>query len=125
LDYALEVLGKIFTKKERADIEIRWLTIEEMMESAGLHENNRKAGNLLKGVFGITDGGRMPCAEYTGVDLQNAYYEGYTQSAGGKNLFVFNFKGEMIHAAANYPGCWHDEKSPWHLVFTTRSSRMH
>ena len=26
------------------------------------------------------------------------------------NLFVFNFSGEMIHAAVNYPGSWHDSK---------------
>ena len=52
----------------------------------------------------------MPCADYTDQDLQNAYYEGYTQSVEVTNLFVWNFYEEIIHAAVNYPGSWHDTK---------------
>ena len=52
----------------------------------------------------------MPCAEYLDGDLQNAYFEGYTQKVEVTNLFVWNFYGELIHAAINFPGSWHDTK---------------
>lgn len=52
----------------------------------------------------------MPCAEFENVDLQNAYFEGYTEQVEVTNLFVWNFKGEIIHAAINFPGSWHDSK---------------
>lgn len=49
----------------------------------------------------------LPCADYTDVDLQNAYYEGCISSEEVNNLLVFNFKGEIIHAAINFPERWH------------------
>ena len=52
----------------------------------------------------------MPCADCTNANLQNAYFEGYTQAVEVTKLFVFNCFGELIHAAVNYPGSWHDTK---------------
>jgi len=65
---------------------------------------------FLKGFFGVTDGGRMPYANFTYPNLQNAYIEGFTQNVEIKNLFLFNFFGELIQAAINYSGSWHDTK---------------
>lgn len=52
----------------------------------------------------------MKCADYTEPDVQNAFYEDYTCSVEVTNLFVFKFKGDIIHAAINFPGSWHDSK---------------
>jgi len=54
-----------------------------MRTSAALLESNRRYGPLLKGVFCVTNGGRMPCADYTDADLQNAFFEGYTTRSRG------------------------------------------
>lgn len=108
LDFSLEVLVRV-VKREK-DFEIKWPSYDEMKASASLLENNRINGGLLQGIFAVTDGGRMPCADYTDTNLQNAYFEGFTQGVEVTNLFVFNFFGELIHAAINYPGSWHDTK---------------
>lgn len=44
------------------------------------------------------------------MDTKNAYYEGYTCSVDVNNLLIFNFKGEVIYAAVNFSGCFHDSK---------------
>ena len=44
-----------------------------MQQSASLLETNRIQGHLLREVFAITDGGRMPYANYFDTDLQNSY----------------------------------------------------
>lgn len=49
-----------------------------MQQSSALLLNNRENGHLLEGVFGITDAGGFPCADYIDKDLQNAYFEGHT-----------------------------------------------
>ena len=64
----------------------------------------------MKGIFAVTDGARMPCAKFTDPNIQNAYFEGFTQGTEVTNLLVWNFKGEVIHAGINYPGSWHDSK---------------
>eukprot|EP00171_Calliarthron_tuberculosum_P005428 IDg5428t1 len=71
---------------------------------------NRPNGRLMKGIFAVVDGGRIPCADYVDADMQNAYYEGYTGNVEVTNLLVFNFFGEIIHAGVNFPGSWHDSK---------------
>jgi len=110
LDFALEVLKKVVTYDNNKDFEVRWPTPAEMRESAGLLERNRQYGSVLKGVFGILDGARMPCATHGQPLLENAYWEGFTQGHEVTNLFVWNFRGEIIHAAINFPGSWHDSK---------------
>ena len=99
-----------------------------MRESADLLTQNRPNGALLSNIFAVVDGGRLPYADYVDTDIQNAYYEGYTMSVQVTNLFVFNFKGELIHAALNFPGSWHDSRvahssgliNPLLLVMTPR-----
>lgn len=109
VDYALEVLYRSFKKNLMHHAGIKWPTVEQMAASALQLVNNRPNGALLDGVFAITDGCRIPCADYITPDIQNAYYEGYTQSVEVTNLFVWNFFGEKT-AAINYPGSWHDSK---------------
>lgn len=60
----------------------------------------------------MLDGGWLACTDYTALDIQNAFYEGYTTKLDVKNLFAFNFKGEMIHATVNFPGSYHDSRIP-------------
>lgn len=81
-----------------------------MRKSCESLENNRPNGSILRGVFVVVGGGRIPCAYYINLELQNAYSEGYTGSVEVTNLFVCNFFGELIHAAINFPGSWHDSK---------------
>ena len=52
----------------------------------------------------------MPIGRYESDNLQNAYWEGFTQPHEITNIFVFSFFGTVIHAAVNYPGSWHDSK---------------
>ena len=110
LDYALEVLLRVVNKRKHRDFEIRWPTVDEMKLSAELLWKSRPQWHLLRGVFGVVDGGRMPCAHYVDPELQNAFFEGFTQNEEVTNLLVFNFFGELIHAAVNFPGSWHDNR---------------
>jgi len=114
LDFSLEIMKKVVTKTGAPDFEIRWPTVEEMRASAALLQRNRELGRLLKGVFSITDGARMPCAIHGDPFLENAYFEGYTQLHEATNVFVWNFFGEVIHAGINFPGSWHDSKVAAH-----------
>jgi len=50
------------------------------------------------------------CRLYIDTDLQNAFFEGSIQGVKVINLFVWNFYGELIHAAINYHGNWQDGK---------------
>lgn len=50
----------------------------------------------------------MLCADFQNLDLHNAYFEGYKKQVEVTNLFLWNFKGELIHAAMNFSGSWHD-----------------
>ncbi len=52
----------------------------------------------------------MPCVCYGDDDIQNAFWEGFTQQHEVTNLLVWNFFGEIIFAALNFPGSWHDSK---------------
>lgn len=110
IDYGLTVLLKVLRDKSVPEFRVKWPKIEEMDESHRLLKFNRSNGPLLPNVFAVIDGARMPCADYTDSDLQNAFYEGYTGNTEITNIFVFNFKGELIHAAVNFPGSWHDSK---------------
>lgn len=89
---------------EREAFRIQWLTFEQQEESANSVEKTVPCGALLKGIFGVTDSGSFKFSDYTDVENQNAYFEGYNQQVEETNLFVFNFKGEVIFAAINYPG---------------------
>ena len=110
LDYSFKVLLRVVKKRSCTDFEVKWPDEGDRLAFSLLLQNNRVYGPLPKGVFAVTDGGRMPCVDYTDQDLQNAYNEGYIQSVEVTNLFVWNFYGEIIHAAVNNPGSWHDTK---------------
>lgn len=66
--------------KVMTDARIEWPSEEEMEKSTQLLQKNREFSNLLKSVFTVLAGGRMPFADYDDSDLQNAYYECYTCS---------------------------------------------
>lgn len=52
---------------------------------------------LIPDVFGVIDGGRMPCADYDDPYLQNCFYEGYNRNVKVTKILVFNFYSEIIH----------------------------
>lgn len=110
MDSCLKFLFRVVKRKERTEIAVRWPCRQEMEHAASIQETNRQYGPLLKGVFALTDGGRMPCADYTNLDLQNAYFGNFAQNVGVTKLFVWNFLGEFIHAAVNYANSWHETK---------------
>lgn len=110
VDYGLTVLRMTLRDKTVPEFMVAWPTVQEMDQSYNLLKMNRENGKLLPDVFGVMDGGRFPCADYSNKDVQNAYYEGYTGNVEVTNIFVFNFYGEIIHAGVNYPGSWHDSK---------------
>lgn len=107
LNYSLEALWRAAKDRSNKDFEATWPTPAEMALSAALLQKNRANGAALKGIFGVTEGGRMPRAEHANQGLQNVYYEGHASSAEVTDLLAFNFFGELAHAAVNYPGSWH------------------
>lgn len=80
----------------------------------------------MRGVFGVVDGGRLPCTIYENNDLHNSYNEEGTGNLEFTNLLVFNIFGEIIHDAVNYPWSWQDSKlaSSSGLIFTKLGNRM-
>lgn len=84
-----------------------------MNESAGLLHRNRRLGLLLKNIFGVVDGARMFCTDYTDAIPQNSFHEGYKCNAKVTKIFMFNFKGEAIFCGLNFPGSWHDSRLDW------------
>ena len=83
---------------------INWFTGYEMRESASLLFSNRANGSALRIVFGVMEGARMPFVCNGDSDVQNAYWEGFKQAHEVTNLFVRNFRGDLIFAAVNYTG---------------------
>lgn len=53
-----------------------------------LLEENRSNGKTVKNIFAVMDGGRLTCVDFTDVDVQNRYYEGYTGNEEVTNLSV-------------------------------------
>lgn len=81
-----------------------------MRELAKMLKDNRPNGELFFGIFGVTDGGRFPFVDYTKIDIQNGYYEAYKCTVDAANLFLYNFKKEIIHAAEKYYSTFHNSK---------------
>lgn len=73
-------------------------------ESAALLERNRSNVTVLKGILAVIDRGRFKWADYLKNEIQNAYFEGFTQQVEVTSIFVFNLKAEVIFATMNYPG---------------------
>lgn len=108
VDYAHEVMVKVVTHSNESPFWIKWPHRLQMKSSVRLLEQKRENGRLLKAMFGVTDGRRMPCATFTEVNLQNNYFETFTKGVEVTNLFVFSFLGELRHAAVNHTGSWND-----------------
>ena len=89
---------------------IRWPSTEQVQNSASLLQN-RPNGHLLRGILAVLDGGRMPCVATSDPYIQNVYWEGYKKAHEVTSLFVWDFDKELIHAAINHPGVWHDSKT--------------
>lgn len=81
-----------------------------MEDSSKRLKENRPNGQVLSYIFGVFEGVRPLCADYTDSDIRNINYEVYTTSVEVTSLLAFNFRGELIHAALNYLGSWHDAK---------------
>lgn len=96
--------------EKRTLLRISWPTVNEMQASANLLFKNRPQGPLLKNIFTIMDGGRILCASHTILDVRNAFWEGFTQNHEVTNLFVWNFYGEIIFCALNFPGSRYDSR---------------
>lgn len=106
----MKVILAVMKDDTHEDFRIKWPTEFEMAESAARLQKYRQYGYALRGVFGVTDGARLDCVSFVDNDLQNAYFQKFTQEVEVTNLLVWNFKGEIIHAALNFPGSWHDSK---------------
>lgn len=110
LEFSLEIPLRIVRQRYTTSFEIRWPNHSEMEMSAKLLCDNRRHGALLRVVSGVTDGGRLRCAKYIHKALQNAFREGFTQADEVNYLLVWNFLGELIHTAINFPRSWHDSR---------------
>ena len=106
----MEVLSRKVRRPENTDFEIRWHTTPEFHNSAALLRLNCPKVPILAGIFAVMDGLKMPCATYTILELQNTYWERFTLGDEVRNLFVWNFHGECIHAMVDFPGSWRDSK---------------
>lgn len=80
IDYVLVVLLKVEQNPSNIDFEVQWPRADDMKCSASLIEHKRDHEHLLTDIFAVMDGAQMPRATYSDADLQNVYYEGYTQS---------------------------------------------
>ncbi|KZT52367.1 hypothetical protein CALCODRAFT_441669 [Calocera cornea HHB12733] len=65
---------------------------------------------LLQGAFGSVDGLNLPTATSSDERWQNAQYNGWLHGHYTSNVLVFSSRGELIHAAINAPGSWHDSR---------------
>lgn len=77
---------KIIELNLNSDLRVQWPTPAEMAKSAGFLKEIRPNDPILSNIFGVLEGGRLPCADYVNADVQNAYYEGYTTSVEVTNL---------------------------------------
>lgn len=109
-DYGFNLLLNTLRNKGVPQFCVSWPSVAEMDDSYQLLKKNRENVHLLPDVFCVIHGGRMPCADYEDKDLQNAFYEGYTGNLEVTNIFVFNFRGEIIHSGVKFPGSWHGSK---------------
>ena len=88
LDFSLETLSKAAKLPEAKRWEIRWPSALETEESANLLQHKSPQSALLKKMFAVVDGARMPCTDYTDPLVQNAYYEDFTKNMEVTNLLV-------------------------------------
>lgn len=110
MDYALDVFYRVIKDNRETAFQIRRPNHEEILSSAALIEHDRVNGSLLTGVFVNTDGGWMLCADFEEVDFAKRLLRRLHATVRRPNLFICNFMEELMHAAINFPGIWHDRK---------------
>lgn len=108
LDYALVILVKAARRDNAVHFKNKWTSVEEQKPPASLMENNRKFGCLVNDVCRITNRGGFKVQHYGDPNMQCAYFEHYSQQEELTNLFVFNVFEDIIHAAINLLGGFHD-----------------
>lgn len=87
-DYGLKVLYRTLKRRDQRTFRIEWPSKCEKRELTKLLEDNRRNGALLFGIFGVTEGGRFPCANYNTIDIQIAYFDGYTCTVDVTNFLL-------------------------------------
>eukprot|EP00737_Agarophyton_chilense_P004626 gb/GEZJ01005981.1/.p1 GENE.gb/GEZJ01005981.1/~~gb/GEZJ01005981.1/.p1 ORF type:complete len:176 (+),score=10.95 gb/GEZJ01005981.1/:539-1066(+) len=115
--FFIEVVGLFFRctlgrgcDLRNRQIQNKWPTTEEMEESSDIFQNSRPHLFALRGVFAVSNGARLLCADFVHPETQNAFYNAMSQNVEATNLLVWNFKGEIIDACVNFPGSWHYSK---------------
>lgn len=97
------MIRRVVRRRDCSFYEIIWPSNDEFLEMLGLLQLSRRYGGVLKGVFGVTDGVRLHCTKYSDKTLQNALWEGHTQSNEATYLFIYNLWVELMHAAVSFP----------------------
>ena len=110
LNYSLQVLYEVVRDTDNIQFRIRWPTAAEISFSTPFLSANGANGSLLNGVFAIIDGARMNCSAYDDTAIQNAFWEGFAHGNEVTSVFAWDFRVELIQAAMNYPGIWHDSR---------------
>lgn len=62
----------------------------------------------LQHCIGFMDGLHLPLQNAAAHVTQNAYYNGWLATTTISCVFIFSPCGDVIWAALNYPGSWHD-----------------
>lgn len=75
-----------------------------METSSVLLRDNYPNRNLLRLISSVVHGDMLTCADYEYVGAQNSFYQGNKLAVEVTYSFLFDVKGEVIHAAVNYPG---------------------
>lgn len=109
IDYESKDQKKVKERNGESNLRIMWPSESKINASEDL-PRRRTNVELLRGMFTIMDGSRMPCAAYSDTDTQNALFNGYECEVEVTNLFSFNFDDCLIHAGFNYPSSWHDSR---------------
>ena len=84
-------MSKVIEDNECEYFAVKWPDENQMRHSASLLEQNRNHGGLLSGIFAVMDGGRVLCSCNGDLNIQNDYWEGFTQSYEVTNPFVWDF----------------------------------
>lgn len=77
-------------------------------EFSTLAQNIAARHSMLQKAFGFVDGLNLPVETSGNVDMENAYYNGWTSGHYVSNVLAFGSDGTILFAAVNAPGSWHD-----------------
>lgn len=74
IEYGLEILFRVVKDKRNENFNLKWSNAEAIKVCNDNFVNNTPNGRIMRGVFEVFDGGRLPCADYEDPVLQNEYY---------------------------------------------------